>query len=230
MSHAPLTYIMRKPPIGGLPLLVLFALCHHTRIDNGECYVGAKKIAESIGMSEKTIRRHLKALASAKIITRVSRLRESGARSTDTITIAGYLEWWNAQGGGTGTQPPQKPPKKRRTPPGQVDHPPGQVDQAPPGQVDQGPWSPAVQAMTNTFLTKKEPEPGGSGVAGAPPPGSGHIVKRGGLGWEQTLDKLQASGERDLIDKIERAGAYHAVNKFWTRLDRLPTPHAEATQ
>lgn len=84
------------------PRLALIVIAHHVNYRTGNMFVGQDELAEEIGCSERTLRRYLKALEEAGFLTREERRSDDGKRTTDCITLVGYLDWQHVvEHGGT---------------------------------------------------------------------------------------------------------------------------------
>jgi biotin operon repressor len=70
----------------------LMQIAYHVSVETGQTFVGQDLLARETACSARTIRRDLDTLEEAGFITRQER-RAGGRRSTDTITLVGYLDW-----------------------------------------------------------------------------------------------------------------------------------------
>jgi DNA-binding transcriptional ArsR family regulator len=97
--------------------LVLLALADRANEDDGTCWPGLRRVAEKVGLEQRTVRRHVEALEAAGMLRRESRVRADGSHTSNLIVLAmhgssGGRSW--RTGGGGHARPGGLNPKLNR--------------------------------------------------------------------------------------------------------------------
>jgi DNA-binding Lrp family transcriptional regulator len=77
-----------QQPVTGNAKLVLLALADECRGTDGLCWPGLKRVAEMVGVEQRTVRRAVEQLEEAGLLLRETRRREDGSQTTNLIRLA----------------------------------------------------------------------------------------------------------------------------------------------
>jgi DNA-binding transcriptional ArsR family regulator len=77
-----------QQPATGNAKLVLLALADECRGSDGLCWPGLKRVAEMVGVEQRTVRRAVEQLEEAGLLIREQRRREDGSQTSNLIRLA----------------------------------------------------------------------------------------------------------------------------------------------
>lgn len=130
MNHEPQTFVDLQDAGNAQSQLILQAIARHANWDTGVCFPSVSTLARMGKCSDKTVRRHLKALQADKFITITEMRYENGSQASSEFTLVGYAEWIAANRSGGMVEKPRKAKRykvadaapERCETDGQIDH------------------------------------------------------------------------------------------------------------
>ena len=93
MSHEATAWAKAQKIKSSPQKLLYMLLADRISNESGECFPGQELLAEEATMSISQVKLHLKALETAKYLTRRKRFRPDGRPTSDCYSFPGFMEW-----------------------------------------------------------------------------------------------------------------------------------------